>query len=141
MSTAQASAVRRRFQPVSVGPAGEAEAGQARNDQVEGILGRTTVGFGVGERRDRVPELQNRAGPSVGEQQRAGTGHARLDVQEVDLQAVDGGRELAPAVQQRLGFAPVVLGAPVLHEPLHFRELRALRGVAHGLPVGPTGVQ
>ena len=53
----------------------------------------------------------------------------RLDVDEVDVHAVDLGRELRQRVQLRLEPAPVVVGRPVARERLERLELDALRAV------------
>src|SRR3954449_229315 len=63
---------------------------------------------------------------------------ARLDLNEVDVHAVDLGRELRERVQLRLAFTPVVLGSPVTRELLKFSELRTLRLISHGLLVRPS---
>ena len=57
-------------------------------------------------------------------------GWRRADVDEVDVDAVDGRHELRQGVQLRFGLAPVVAAAPVAHELLELRELRALRASA-----------
>ena len=104
------------------GVAGEPEAGQARDDDVVGVLGGTAVRLRVGQRTDGVAELEHRSGPAMGQQQGAGVGDGGADVDEVDLEAVDGGRELTPAVQQRFGPAPVVVAGPVGDEPADLRQ-------------------
>ena len=63
---------------------------------------------------------------------------SRPDVDEVDLHAVDLGRELRQRVQLRLGLAPVVLGRPVAGERLKRRQLHALRPIVDELLAGPA---
>src|SRR5437868_15531399 len=55
---------------------------------------------------------------------------------EVDVHAVDLGRELGQGVELRLGLAPVVLGLPVARELLNRRQLHALRPICDQLPGG-----
>jgi len=54
--------------------AGQAVAGQGRHDEVEGVLGTAAVRGGVGERVDGVDELDHRARPAVGHDQRKRAG-------------------------------------------------------------------
>ena len=61
----------------------------------------------------------------------------RTNVNEMNVDAVDLGHEHGQRVQSRLHLAPVVVGAPVAHDLLEFRELRALRSVVDGLLVRP----
>ena len=60
------------------------------------------------------------------------------DVDEVDVHAVDLGRELRQRVQLRLGLAPVVLGFPVTGELLDRRQLNALGPICDQLLGGPA---
>src|SRR5947199_4206411 len=53
----------------------------------------------------------------------------RLDMDEVDVHAVDLGREPGQGVERRLGLAPVVVGLPVARELLNRRQLHALRPI------------
>ena len=62
----------------------------------------------------------------------------RPDVDEVDLDPVDLGRELGQRVQPRLAPAPVVLGRPVAGERLQRRQLHPLGAVGDELPRGPA---
>jgi hypothetical protein len=91
---------------------------------------------GIGERLDDLQLLDDRAGPAVGDDQREGVLVLRADVDEMDVEAVDLGRELRQRVQLGLDPAPVVLGRPKGREVLHGRELHALRLVIDRLPLG-----
>ena len=62
----------------------------------------------------------------------------RLHMDEVDVHAVDLGRELGQGVELRLGLAPVVVGLPVARELLHRRELHALGAIFDELLAGPA---
>jgi hypothetical protein len=78
---------------------GEAVAGQRRHHQVEGVGGRSAVGGRVGEGADDLEQLDHRAGPAVGHEQRQRVLVGRADVEEVDVDPVDLGRELRQRVE------------------------------------------
>ena len=82
--------------------AGEAVAGHRRQHQVERVLGAAAVRGRVGERADGLEQLDDRAGPAVGHDQRQRVLVRRPHVDEVDLDPVDLGRELRQRVQPRL---------------------------------------
>ena len=81
---------------------------------------------GIGERLDDLQLLDDRAGPAVRDDQRQRVLLRRPDVDEMDVEFVDGGDELRKRVQLRLASAPVVFRCPVVREILHRRELYAL---------------
>jgi hypothetical protein len=62
----------------------------------------------------------------------------RLNVDEVDVHAVDLRLELRESVQSRLALAPIVAGSPVANEFLELRQLRALRLICDRFLVGPA---
>jgi hypothetical protein len=98
----------------------------------------------IGERADHVEELDERAGPTVREDQRERVRLGGADVQEVDVLPVDRGRELRDLVQALLDGPPVELVAPAAHQLTHrvhadavVAARRELLGVAGaGEPVG-----
>ena len=116
----------------------EAVAGQGRQHQVECVLGGAAVSGRVGQRADGLEQLDDRAGPAMRHDQRQRVLVPRPDVDEVDLDPVDLGRELRQRVQPRLARAPVVLGRPVAGELLHRRQLHALRAIGDELLGGPA---
>ena len=77
------------------GPAGprhgrrEAEPGQRRHDDVEGVLGAAAVRDRIDERADHPDGLDERARVAVEDEQGRRTGHGRAHVDEVDGLAVD----------------------------------------------------
>ncbi|GAB3834321.1 hypothetical protein GCM10027610_029750 [Dactylosporangium cerinum] len=83
--------------------AGEAVPRDGRDHQVEVAR----------QRLDHVLELQERAGPAVGEDQCERVGLRGADVDEVDVLAVDLGGVVRQLVEPGLVRAPVVAGAPV----------------------------
>ena len=117
---------------------GEAVAGQGGQHEVERVLGAPAVRGRVGERADRLEQLDDRTGPAVRHDQRQGVRVRRPHVEEVDVHPVDLGHELRQRVQPRLAPAPVVLGRPVAAERLHRRQLHALRAVVDQFPRGPA---
>ena len=70
----------------------------------------------VRERPDDVEELRDGPRPAVRENERQGARLGRADMEEVDPLPVDVGGELRVSVEGPLPDAPVVAGAPVLHE-------------------------
>ena len=131
MSSVNARAIRAGSQPRALRRLRESVAGQRRRDHVERVFGPTAVVLGIGQPRDHVEELHDRARPPVGEEQRQRVGVRRARVHEVDLLPVDPGAEVRQLVEPRFLRAPVVLVAPVLDE---------LAQVAHRDPVLPAGV-
>jgi hypothetical protein len=112
--------------PVAVGFAENPVAGHRRNHHVERVLRVAAVCRRVAERADDVQHLDDRARPAVGDHERQRVLVRRLDVDEVDVEAVDLRDELRQGVQPRLDSPEVVLGAPVANELLPRRELNAL---------------
>ena len=104
---------------------------------MEGILGAAAVRGRVGQRADGLEQLDHGAGPAVRHDQRQRVLVLRPDVDEVDVHAVDLGRELRQRIQLRLGPAPVVLRRPVARECLNRRRLHPLGAVADELLAGP----
>ena len=62
----------------------------------------------------------------------------RADVDEVDVDPVDLGRELRQRVQPRLDASEVVVGRPVACQRLQSRQLHALRPIFDELLAGPA---
>src|SRR5262250_2007491 len=86
---------------------------------------------------DDPEHLDDRARPAVRDDQRQRVLVPRLNVDEVDAEPVDLGRELRQRVQFRLAFAPVVIGRPVARQLLQHRQLHALRPIADQFLVRP----
>jgi hypothetical protein len=116
----------------------EAVARDRRQHEVEGVFSAAAVRSGIGEQAHGVQQLEHRAGPAVRHHERHRVRVMRPHVDEVDVQAVDVCHELRQRIEPRLGLAPIVAGAPVLHERLELRELHALRAVIDGLGLGPA---
>ena len=116
----------------------EAVAGDRRDDEVERVGRVAAVRPRVGERSGDVEELEDRAGPAVGHDQRQGVRLGGAEVEEVDVLAVDLGRELRMGVDPGLGRPPVVLAPPVVVERSDVRLLDAVVYIAGEL-VGPAG--
>ena len=90
------------------------------------------------KRPDRLEQLDHRARPAVRHDQRQRVPMRRADVDEVDLDAVDLGRELRRGVHPCLASAPVVLRRPVPDELLDRRQLHALRTIRDEFLTRPT---
>ena len=82
---------------------------------------------GIGQRIDDLQLLDDRAGPSVRDDERQRIFMLRTNVNEVNVQPIDLGDELRQGVQPRLALAPVVFRRPIARELLNRRELHALR--------------
>jgi hypothetical protein len=96
------------------------------------------MGGGVGERADYLEQLDHGAGPAVGDDQRQRVLVLGAGVDEVDLDAVDLGRELRQRVQPLFDPPEVVLARPVVGERPERRELNALGAVVDQLLARPA---
>src|SRR5215208_2714676 len=92
----------------------------------------------IGKWIDDLQLLDDRAGPSVTDDERQRIFMVRANVDEMNVEAIDLGDEVRQGLQSLLALAPVVLGLPVALECLHRRELRALRLIVDGLLFGPA---
>jgi hypothetical protein len=119
--------------------AGEAEPGDARHDEVECVGRIAAVGARVGERPRDLGEFHDRARPAVRDDQRSRVRFRRSDVREVDVRAVNRGRELRPFVQSGFSGTPVILVPPVPCELLQVVERNAVGPARSGHFVGPAG--
>src|SRR5262250_1170124 len=106
---------------------------------MEGLGAVAAVQIRIGERSDRIDELQDRTRPAVDEHQWNSTGRCRPHMQKMHHSTVDHGGVLREAVDARLVLAPVITRAPVLgelHEIAHRNT--AFPGRAWQFP-GPAG--
>jgi hypothetical protein len=92
---------------------------------------------GIGQRIDDLHLLDDRAGPSVRDNERQCIVVFRANVNEMNVEPVDLGHKLRQSVQFRLAFAPIVVRGPIAREFLHRGELRALRFIRNRFPVRP----
>src|SRR5918993_4346287 len=105
---------------------------------MECVLRAPAVCGWIGEWTDDLQLLDDRAGPSVVDDERQRVFVFRTNVDEVDVEPVDLGDELRQGVQLRLALAPIVLRRPIVGELLHRRELHALGLIGDGLLFGPA---
>jgi hypothetical protein len=105
---------------------------------MEGVLGAPAMAGGIRQRIDDVEQFEHGSWPAVRDDQRQGVRMARLDLDEMNVHAVDRRHELRKSVQLRLGFPPVVVGFPVADELLECRELHTLRTIPDELLGGPA---
>jgi hypothetical protein len=80
------------------------------------------VEAGVGERSQRIQELDHRAWPAVGKDERERIRARRTGVQEVNAQALDLGPELPDLFEPCRATAPVVAVAPICAQLLQLGE-------------------
>ncbi len=92
----------------------------------------------IGKRIDDLQLFDNRAGPTVRDDQRQRIFMLRTNVNEMNVQPVDLGDELRQGVQFRLALAPVIIRRPIARDFLHRRELHALRFIRDRFPVRPS---
>ena len=92
----------------------------------------------IDQRIDDLQLLDDRAGPSVRDDEWQRILMLRANVNEMNVQAIDLGDEVRQGVQSLLALAPVVLFRPVARERLHRREPWALRQIVDGLLFGPA---
>jgi hypothetical protein len=116
----------------------EAVPGDRREHEVECVLGAPAVRGGVRERADGLEQLDHRARPAVGHDQRQRVLVTRLHVDEVDVLSLDLGLEMRQRVQPRFAPAPFVVARPVAAELLDRRQLHALRAIRDQLLAGPA---
>ena len=97
------------------------------------------MGRGIGQRFDNLHLLDDRARPSVRDDERQRMLMFRTNVNEMNVQPIDLGDELWQGVQSRLHLPPVVFRPPIARECLHRRELHALRRIRDRFPFRPLG--
>src|SRR5688572_25327025 len=105
---------------------------------MESIRCARTMCRGIDKWIDDLQLLDDRAGPSVRDDERQRILMLRTNVNEMDVQPVDLGQKLWEGVQLRLALAPIVVCRPIAREFLDRRELHALRRVRDGLHLGPA---
>ena len=130
-------------QPVVGRLAGEAEAGQRRGDDVEGVRGVAAVRGRVGERLDHLVELDDRARPAVGDQQRQRVGWGErtwMKCSPASSSPSTGVVNWSKRLSCGLAGPPVVAVGPVLADVLDVGQRRALRPVVDQFALGPAGV-
>ena len=112
---------------------GESVAGQRRQHQVKGVAGVAAMGGGVGQGADGLQQLDHRARPAVGHDQRQRPRMRRPHMEEVDLDPVDLGQELGQGVQPGLDPSQVIVAGPVAGQRLQGGQLHPLGPIGHQL--------
>src|ERR1700722_4625154 len=87
---------------------------------MKGVRCAAAMRRGIGQRFDDLQLLDDRAGPSVRDDERQRILVWRTNVDKMNIQAVDLGYELRQAVEPRLDFAPVVVRPPMRALCIHF---------------------
>src|SRR3981189_2042670 len=106
---------------------------------MESVRCARAMGCGIGQRTDDLQLLDDRARPSVRDDERQRVFMFRTAVNEMNVEPVDLGDERRQGIEPRLRLAPVVIGLPVARELLDGRQLHALGWIGDGLLVRPTG--
>src|SRR3989449_2063919 len=104
---------------------------------MERVRGRPAKCRRVRQRIDDLQLLDDRARPSVCDDDGQRILFLRTQVNEMNVNAVDSRCELWQGGESRLALAPVVLRALIAREILHCRELYALRLIVDDFPLGP----
>src|SRR5258708_40176863 len=104
---------------------------------MESVRCARAMGRGIGKWIDNLQLLDDRAGPSVGDDQWQRIFMFRTNVNEMNVEAVDRRHELWKRIQLCLDLAPTVIRPPIACDFLHRRELYALRFIRDRFPVGP----
>jgi hypothetical protein len=104
----------------------QAVAGERRRHDGEGVRGIAAKPRRVGEARDQLHELEDRAGPAVQQQQRARGWSFAGHMQKMQIDAAEGRLVLREAVEPRFLGAPIKDAAPVIDELLEIPDIRSV---------------
>src|SRR6267143_3030269 len=89
----------------------------------------------IGQRTDDLDLLDNRARPSVRDDQRKRLRILRTHMDEMNVEPIDRRHELRQGVEPGFDPAPVVIGSPIACECAHGRELHALGCIRYRFPL------
>jgi hypothetical protein len=92
----------------------------------------------IGQSIDDLHLFDDRARPSMIDDERQRAFMLGPNVDEVDVQPIDLGDELREGVQVRFARAPVVVSHPIARELLDHGTRHALGLIRDGLPLGPV---
>ena len=106
---------------------------------MEGIRHASAMGGGIGERLDELKLLDDRARPSVSDDDRQCIFMLRTHVNEMNVQSVDLGNEIRQGIQPRLARAPVIFRPPIARDLLERRKLKSLRCIRDRFLFRPLG--
>ena len=104
---------------------------------MEGVRCAPAICRRIGQWIDDLQLLDDRAGPSVRDDERQRIFMFRTNVNEMNVQPIDLGDELRQGVQLRLALAPIVVCRPIAREFLHRRQRHALRFIRDRFPIRP----
>jgi hypothetical protein len=104
---------------------------------MEGVRCARAMRCRIGQRIDNFQLLDDRAGPSVRDDERQRIFMLRANVDEVNVQPIDLGDELRQGVEPCLDLPPVVFRSPIARERLNGRELYALRCIGDQFAIRP----
>src|ERR687897_3777901 len=92
---------------------------------------------GIGKWLDDLQLLDDRAWPSVVDDERQRIFMFRTNVDEMNVEPIDLGHELRQGVELLLDLAPIVICGPIACEFPHRRKRHALGLICNGLLFGP----
>jgi len=118
--------------------AGEAVTGQGRYDDIEGILAAPTMRGRIRQWTDNLELLDDGAWPAVRDDHWQRILLPATDLDEVNADPVDHGRELRPSIEGSFDLAPVVTAPPVRNQLLQPEQRGALRLIGYGFLVRPA---
>ena len=104
---------------------------------MESVRRAAAMGRRIGQWIDDLQLLDDRARPSMRDDQGQRVVMFRANVNEVNVQPVDLGNELRQRVEPRLHLPPVVIGLPIAHELLQSRQRHALGVIVDSFLFGP----
>jgi len=112
---------------------------------MKGFIGLAAMGRRVCQRSNDLQELDDRARPSMRQNDRQGILVLRSDVNEVDPETVNLRAKLRQPIQSALNTTPIVARAPVFNEGLCFGQRYPLawlyRGRDAGYPAPPARIR
>ena len=111
---------------------------QRRDHQMERVRCARAMCRWIGQWIDNLQLLDDRPGPSMGDDERQRVFMFRTNVNEMNVDPVDLGDEVRQGFQLRLALAPIVLCRPIPREFLNRRQLHALGLIGDSLLGGPT---
>ena len=101
------------------------DAGGSRRGEGVGRIAAETRG--ISQARNDVEKLEDRSRPGMRQQQRKRLWSLAIDVEKVQVDAMQRHLELRECVEARFLRAPVEAAASVLHQLLQIRDARAVR--------------
>ncbi|MGY3587710.1 hypothetical protein ACVIF9_006387 [Bradyrhizobium sp. USDA 4350] len=106
---------------------------------MEGIGRAAAMRRRIGQRLDHLVEFDHRSRPAMGDDQRPRLRVLRAGMDEVDVEPVDLGGELAESIELRLALPPIIGLGPIAADILDPLQWRALAPVVDQFGFRPAG--